>query len=453
MKKVLVFLIIASFFFQYDIFAQDKPVPLPIVQPQTPQTGVISQWFSFLGKGKEDSMTGNWGGLRDDLSSRGIDIVSTYVIDLLTNVSGGMRKRRFQYDSSFGLDVNADLEKLAHLTGLQFHVSGLWRAGKNLGADIGNRFPPSSIFGSEQVRLYNLYLEQAMFNKKVSLKAGRLGAGDDFAASPLYWVFLTNGIDGCPISLPINFFFTVYPTATWGARLKVSPVSAFTWKGALYHQDKRIERLDAHGADFTWRKNKGILFIQEISFLPNQYAEAKGLPGNYKLGLFYSTGRFNDFYQDENGDSYAITGLQQKRRYGNYGMYFHVDQMVYREKGTADQGLTPFFVVCLQPGKMNEIPFFIDAALTYKGLIPGRDDDITGLALAYGQFSRQLNKYQNDSGLRPQKYEAVLETTYKIAINKWLYFQPDIQYIFNPNGGNKNVDDALVTGARIGATF
>ena len=441
-KRTALFLLF--FLVQGVAFGQDK-AGVPTAVRSIPQ--IINSWWSG------DYFFGDWQGKRQELADRGVDIVSTYVTDLLTNSVGGVRKNRFRYDSSLGLDINVNLEKTSNLKGLQFHISGLYRQGKNLAGDIGNRFPPSSIYGSEQVRLYNLYLEQAMFNNKVYFKAGRLGAGDDFAQSPLYWTFLTNSIDGCPINLPINFFFTVYPTATWGARLKINPVSAFAWKGGIYHQDSRVGRNEAHGADFTWRSNKGLLFIQEFSFLPNQYETARGNPGNYKLGLFYSTGRFNDQYQDENGNSYALTDLPQKRRYGNYGMYFHADQMIYREPNSRDQGFTPFFVVVLQPSQTNELPFFLDAGLTYKGLIPGRDDDVSGIGFAFGKWSRQLNKYQNDSGQAPQKYEMVLEATYKIALNKWLFFQPDIQYIINPKGGNSDIDDALVTGARVGVTF
>ncbi|MDD4899037.1 MAG: carbohydrate porin [Candidatus Omnitrophica bacterium] len=444
MKKLFLSAII--FFYSIScVFAQDKVSPSAVAN-------TFLQNFESWWNGTY--FFGDWAGKRQKLADQGVDIVSTYVADLLTNSVGGLREHRFRYDSSLGLDVNVNLEKTSNLTGLQFHISGLYRQGKNLAGDIGNRFPPSSIYGSEQVRLYNIYLEQAMFNGKASLKAGRLGTGDDFAQSPLYWTFLTNSIDGCPINLPINFFFTVYPTATWGARLKVNPVSAWAWKGGIYHEDSRIGRNEAHGADFTWRKNKGLLFIQEFSFLPNQYQDAKGLPGNYKLGLFYTTGRFNDLYQDENGNSYALTSQPQKRRYGNYGFYFHADQMLYREPNTIDQGFLPFFVVVAQPANVNEIPFFLDLGLTYKGLIPGRDNDVAGVAFAYGKWSRQLNKYQNDSGQLPQKYEMVIETTYKIAVNQWLYFQPDIQYIINPKGGNNNdADDALVTGARVGITF
>jgi porin len=443
MKKIITFLVV-FFLIGNCAFAQEKTV-------SPSGSGNFFQQLKSWWNG--DYFFGDWAGKRKELSEKGIDITSNYTTDLLTNVHGGIRENRFRYDSSLGLDINADLEKLAGLDGLQFHVSGVYRQGKNLSGDIGNRFPPSSIYGSEYVQLYNLYLEQAMFNDKLSLKVGRLGTGDDFSQSPLYWTFLTNSIDGCPINLPINFFYTVYPTATWGARLKVHPINDFVWKGGIYYEDRDISRRAAHGADFSLGGNKGLLFIQEFSYIPNQYEEAVGLPGNYKLGLFYSTGRFNDLYQDVNGNSYADTGLEQKRRYGNYGFYLHMDQMLYREPGTKDQGFTPFFVATWQPEDVNEIPLFFDLGLTYKGLLPGRDDDVAGLGFAYGKWSRQLNKYHSDAGEEKQTFETVVEATYKIAINKWLYFQPDIQYIINPNGGNRDTGNALVTGARIGVTF
>jgi porin len=442
MKKIIP---VVSFLLllQACVLAQD------VGSPPSSQTlsGNFSSWWNG------PYLFGDWAGQRQKLSDKGVDFTGTYVIDLLGNVSGGEDGRRFRYDSSTGLDVNFDMEKLCGLAGLQSHASGVYRQGKNLSDDIGNRFPPSSIYGSEEIRLYNLYLEQAMLDDKVSLKLGRLGTGDDFAQSPLYWIFLTNSIDGCPINLPINFFFTTYPTATWGARLRASPTGSFTWKGGIYHQDPEIARMDAHGADFSWRRNKGLLFIQEFNYLNNQAEGSKGMPGNYKLGLFYSSGRFTDLYEDDNGDSYALSGLDAKRRHGNYGFYLHADQMLYREPGTADEGFTPFFVVTWQPDDVNEIPFFIDAGLTYKGLIPGRGDDIAGIGYAYGKWSRQLGKYETDSGGTRQKYEMVVEATYKIAVNKWLYLQPDLQYIINPHGGDKDIDDALVVGARVGVTF
>jgi len=445
MKKIIT-LIAVSLLLSSSAFALNVENPVPDLQtPGTLSQGLKSWWNGPY-------FTGDWDKIRTRLATHGIEFVSTYVIDTLGSVAGGKRQS-FAEDSSLGMDLNVDFEKAASLKGLQFHVSMVYRQGNNLASDIGNKFPPSSIYGSEQIRLYNLYVEQAVFDDKLSLKFGRLGAGDDFAQSPLYWTFLTNSIDGCPINLPINFFFTVYPTSTWGARLKFHPTSAFMWKGGIYHQDSGVGRNAAHGADFTWR-DKGLLYIQELSYLPNQYPAAKGMPGNYKLGLFYSTGDFKDQYLDKNGSSYALTGLPQRERNGNYGLYFHADQQIYREPGPKkDQGLTPLFVMVFQPTNVNQIPFFFDGGLIYKGLVPKRDDDVTAVGFAWGAWSRNLNKYQHDAGLYEQKYEVILEATYKIAVNQWLYIQPDVQYIINPSGGTKDLPDALVIGARTGVTF
>ncbi len=39
-------------------------------------------------------------------------------------------------------------------------------------------------------------LEQKLLDDKISIKAGRFATGDDFASSPIYWLYMNNGIDG-----------------------------------------------------------------------------------------------------------------------------------------------------------------------------------------------------------------------------------------------------------------
>jgi hypothetical protein len=58
---------------------------------------------------------------------------------------------------------------------------------------------------------------------------GRIGAGDDFLASPLYTPFVNFAFDGNPGSVPINIpAFSTYPVATWGLRTKVMPVEPWS---------------------------------------------------------------------------------------------------------------------------------------------------------------------------------------------------------------------------------
>ncbi|NQT33473.1 MAG: carbohydrate porin [Candidatus Omnitrophica bacterium] len=403
-------------------------------------------------------MTGNWFGLRDKLVEKGVEITSSYVFDVLGNTTGGDYQAT-RYDHSWGFDSNFDLEKILGLKGLQFHFSWIWRAGQNLSMDaIKNQFNVTSIFGSEQFRIYGLYLDQTLFDGRLSIRGGRIATGDDFASSPIYWIYMNNAIDGNPISLPLNLPFITYPTATWGVRTILKPVHWFQYKFGIYNGDGRVGRMEAHGADFTLRLKRGVMYIQEFHFMPGQVKESKWLPGNYKLGMFYHSGRFFDQYLDVNDGSYQVSGMGQKKHIGNYGLYTHCDQMIYREEDDSDQGLTAFVVTTWAPANINKFPFFIDGGVFYKGLVPGRDDDIAAWGFAVGTWSKKLANSQRDNRdynsvqAWPQGMEMMVEFTYKAMITKWLFIQPDAQIIVNPNGEGR-YKNAFVVGTRVGVTF
>ncbi|MEA3489275.1 MAG: carbohydrate porin [Candidatus Omnitrophota bacterium] len=404
-------------------------------------------------------MTGNWAGMRDKLADSGITFLSTYVFDVLGNPVGG-EKQGTEYDHSMGLDVNLDLEKAAGVKGLQLHASCLWRAGANLSTKyIGNAFTASSIFGSEEFKFYSLYLEQSFFDDQFNIRFGRFSPGDEFAASPIYWIFVNNSIDGNPISLPRNLPFLTYPNATWGARAILNLTDTVYSKTAIFNGDPRVGRDSAHGFDFGLRLNRGLIYLQEFGYTPNKKKDSPGMPGNYKIGGFYHSGKFFDLYSDPNGGSYIVTGLPRKKRIGNWGFYTHTDQMLYREGGPgSDQGLTAFVVFTWAPANFNQFPFFMDCGLLYKGLIPGRDEDTAAVGFTYGMWSRELARSQRDdreinrNTVDPQEYEIMLDFTYKLQITKWFFVQPDIQYIIHP-GGTGKVPNAMVIGSRFGFTF
>jgi porin len=397
-------------------------------------------------------MTGNWENEREELSDKGITFNMTFVFDLLGNPFGG-NERGARYDHSMGWDVNFDLEKFAGMLGTQFHVSGLWRQGQNLSkATIGNSIVCSTIYGHEQFRFYFLYLEKTFLNDRFNLRVGRIATGDDFAASPLYWTFISNGIDGMPITIPINLFYTVYPTTTWGARLKTALFGDFNMMSGLYNGDEGVGRDCMYGLDFSLRLKKGIMYAQEFSYNPNTKPGATGMPGNYKVGFYYDSGVFRDVYYDINGNSAAVSGLDNKKHIGNYGLYFHADQLIYRENKTTDQGLTPLFVACLAPDNINQFVSFLMTGVIYKGLIPGFDQDLTAAQMTYVGWSDQWSLNNADAGNAPQKFEAMFELTYKKFITPWMYLQPDMQYIIRP-GGTGKIKDALVVGAQFGLIF
>jgi porin len=384
---------------------------------------------------RQKHLTGNWGGLRHELESAGVTLTATYTTDLLGNPVGG-NTQGFRYTGDMAVDIQADLEKLWGLKGMLLDISGSWRSGENLSAkDIGNTFTASQIFGGETVRLYAMALEwPSLLDDRLDIRVGRIGAGDDFLASPLYTAFVNFAFNGNPGSVPINVpAFSFYPVATWGLRTKVMPVESWSVMAGLYYSDPTLARNSAHGIDFSIRSSEGILVIGELGYLSNQSQDATSLPGNYKIGAYVDS---ND-YQD-------LSSAVPAEIRGNYGFYVLVDQMVYREGGSqSTQGLTPFAAATFAPSNRNTFPWFFSGGLVYAGIIPGRDNDTAAFGLAYGKFSKYL---------RGQDYEMVLEWTYEVAIAPWLTVQPDIQYIIKPSGMS-HIANALVGGFHIAISF
>jgi porin len=161
-----------------------------------------------------------------------------------------------------------------------------------------------------------------------------------------------------------------------------------------------------------------------------------GYPGNYQLGGLYVTGK--------------TTNSSLALKNGNYMIYAMIDQMIYR-KGSypSKRGITPFISLLFAPEKdRNLFPFFFTSGIVFNGLIPKREKDEIAIGAAYGRFSRDLKEIDG----KKQNAETVLEVNYKVHINDWFYFQPDIQYIITPNG-HDSISNAWVFGFQSGLIF
>lgn len=401
---------------------------------------------------EQPGLTGDWGGLRAKLQDVGITPGLTFVSDVLGNPTGGQRQGLRETDN-LGLDLVADLEKLAGWPAAQFHLSTSLRSGRSLsGADIGNVFTVAQVCCGHTFRLVNVDLEQSFLDGAVSLRGGRIAAGDDFLASPLYGYFVQSAINGNPSGITFNVPISLYPVATWGIRARVTPVRQVSLMVGAYNGDPSLGRNSAHGVDWTMR---GPLFaIGEIVWQVNQEPGAAGLPGNYKLGGYYQGGSAPDLSRDVEGGATALSELPPRLHTGNGGFYVLADQMVYRDGGPeSPRSLTSFASLLFAPDThINVMPFFVNGGLVYRGALPSRPQDAAALGVAYGAFSHQLARSQQVGGAPVQRYELALELTYIVQATRWMQIQPDVQYIIRP-GGTGRIPDALVLGFQIALTF
>jgi porin len=138
---------------------------------------------------------------------------------------------------------------------------------------------------------------------------------------------------------------------------------------------------------------------------------------------------------------------------GNNGYYTLLDQMFYREKPEADQGLYGLFVFVLAPDQRHNVcPYFTSAGLVYQGLLDFRPDDKTALGIANGWFSDKIRNAEHRAGVEKQSAETVLELNHQIQITPAIYIRPDLQYVIKPNGFS-DIDNALAIGFEAGITF
>lgn len=387
-------------------------------------------------------LTGTWFGWRDRLKDLGLQVALTYTVDILGNASGGIN-RKVRYFHNVGLDLLFDLDALARIPGAHFHFSLAERAGTSLSdEDIGNVFNVAETCCGSGVEVVTVAWEQEFFDDRLGIRAGHLSMGDDFATSPLYWQFVTSGIDGNPGSLVFNVPFTEYPDASIGVSIRGQPLEHWTLRVGVYNDG--LDADSAHGGNFGIDFGDGLMVLAETTYRHHIGSPGLSLPGHWTLGGFYHWGRFPKL------DAPSGSNLPSDSEYGNWGLYAAADQMVWRFYRAPDpRGVLPFVAVVGAPNAdVSTIPFFFNAGLVVRGPIPTRTYDDVVFGIVYGGFSKVLREGQRASGEAPQDFEMVLEWSYILQITPWLQLEPDIQYVIRP-GGTGDIPDAVVLGAQI----
>jgi porin len=95
------------------------------------------------------------------------------------------------------------------------------------------------------------------------------------------------------------------------------------------------------------------------------------------------------------------------------------------------------------------MPWMVVGGLIYRGLIPGRDDDVTTFVATWGRFGDDVRDFQRANNQPLQHYEIVLEFNYRVDITGGFFIQPDIQGVIMPKGLSAT-PDALVLSLNFG---
>jgi porin len=429
-----------------------------------PDTATHTDWLSG------DGITGDWSGLRNVLVDQGVEFFASYLTEGWGNTTGGLEQGTV-YTGLLKFGLNLDLQKAIGWHGASMSTTWLWLSGRDASADLlGNFLTISNIAGFNTLRNFELWFQQNLLDDKISLRLGQLAADSEFVISDYGSTFI-NGTFGWPAFMYTNLpeGGPGYPMGTLGIRLAVHPLDWFTFQTAVFQGNVYAQNVNNHG--FRWRldSENGFFFLNEAQIRWHHRDNETGLPGQFKGGAWFHTAKFAE------PDSNSFVR-------GNYGFYFILDQMLYREQAIvaentdaehqsgksalsksdganvppaeqkSEQGLGCFGRIAFEPQDRNFIGFYFDTGLTYKGLLPTRDDDTFGVAFAYAQLTSGAEDAAIAEGSVGVGSEMVLETTYQTQITKWLSIQPNVQFIFNP-GGTQDLDNAIVVGGRVSISF
>ncbi|RUD42819.1 porin [Pseudomonas aeruginosa] len=218
-----------------------------------------------------------------------------------------------------------------------------------------------------------------------------------------------------------------------------------------------------NGFKMSGSGTKGALLPVELIWQPKVGAEQ--LPGEYRLGYYYSTAKADDVYDDVDGQPQGLTGNDFKSRGSKHGWWVVAQQQVTSHNGDASRGLSLFANLTVHDKATNVVDNYQQLGVVYKGPFDARPKDDIGLGIARIHVNDDVKKrqrlvnqvngiddYDNPLYQPLQDTEYNAELYYGVHVTDWLTVRPNLQYIKQP-GGVDEVDNALVAGIKIQTVF
>jgi porin len=393
------------------------------------------------------NLLGDMGGLRPWLGNYGVTLSLQETSDVFGNFTGGVRRGAI-YNGVAQLSLSVDTNKAFGLNGGQFFVDALQIQGYGISGQNLDVLQTANGFEADPgTRLWELWYQQS-FGDKFDVKVGQQSVDNEFWISQ-YGALFANAMFGWPAAPSYDMAGggPDYPLSSLGVRLRYKPTQSLTVLGGIFDGNPAPGvgdpyRINSSGTSF--QLHNGALMLGELQYSINaapaagsSSAQPSGLPGTYKLGFWYNTGRF-PAPQFGTGLAFANPTTYS----GDYGIYAIADQMVWRSSANTAQSLGVYAMVTGAPSNRNLIDFEANAGLVLKAPFKGRDNDSVGVSVGYVDISPGVVFASNAGSTTPGSSvptgETIIEATYLYQIAPWWQVQADVQYFVHPTGGIPN---------------
>lgn len=359
---------------------------------------------------------------------RSVEIALTYTAEFGANVIGGV-ERGAVHLGNIDLTLTIDANRWLNWHGCSLFFYGLANySTQNPSELVGDIQGISNIAADPNVRLYEAWLQQTFFDDMISARFGLYDLNSEFDTIEAAALFAhsAHGI-GTDYAQSGKRGPSIFPLAALAARLHIAvPEGAYAQVAVFDGEPEELWKLELSAAD-------GLLISGEAGFVTAD--RAIGLI-KAAAGFWLYTADFPDIQ-----DPYT-------QRTGNAGAYTLMEFAAFREETGNNQGLTLFARAGLAHRDINPVHYYLGLGAVYHGLLPSRNEDAVGFALASAFFSPKARRAMAETGPRAAIAETVLEASYRALLRPWLYAFLDFQYVVNPSAETR-IDNALYVATRL----
>lgn len=370
------------------------------------------------------TLTGDWGGLRNDLAEKGATFDMSLTQVGIGLISGG-KDLGWQYSGRGNITVNMDTQKLGMWPGgfLTVEVEGNYN--RSINQDTGAISPVNTnqLFptpGKQGLNLPALTYMQFL-SHYFGVAFGKLdttsGDANEFAHGKGDTQFFNLSLSFNPV-----YLLTV-PGSALGAGVMILPT-----------QDPDSAIITAGVVDSNGEANRSGF---DTAFKGNDtyYIEGRartnffGMTGHQLVGATYSSKNYTSLDQNTllSLKGFVQNGQLTIQQVNNaWSVYYNFDQYLYEPR--KGQGIGVFGRFGASDGKANPIHYFYSLGIGGKGLMTSRPNDAFGIGYYYIDVANPTftGIFKDRQFLRN---ENGVEAYYNIAITPWMKLTPDIQVI------------------------